>query len=628
MPKLGLHYISAQRALANLRSMQLPDLFSKKFTADEITQYDNLVNVLNRNEKYYNLGAIGPDIMFFGTDYEDFNKITQVINKFNEFKQLYEDIMDPIEAFQDQVSDQLSDTLDALGLPDIPALLAELEVTRGDIESILFSGAQALLISMSDFGEKIFEGIFAPEFQKSLNKNQSIDFVEKDWMWFDILHYRKTGEFAEQLIRNAKNSEIKTAFAFGYLTHYATDFIGHGYVNEVVGGPYRLNVQRHVVTENFMDTWAFNEFYNERLTDTFLSEDRMDLDPALHPDISYLINKTMNDVYPSSNYPIAMSTGDLATTYNNMLTWFDISYQSMRDPPTPPFEDVNDFLAEILEQIIPPRPPQPPNTIGGGGCSPSEIFNLDTGPDCFNEFFSNLSDWVEYFVELSRYSLELLLHLLTLINRLFNVLTVGSLLALLYLIRLTLYGLYQDIRYIMALNGLVYPDPTDLNNAVGQQFLSTQNSCYSANNNDYPKMRESGMSHIVCPTGNEPYPDTKPNHYSSATIANPAAKIIGNKFNLKSFSQYSNAGDPSATRNFSQDIGEASEYATILMTMSHIKIQSPFVKPPQTSDVFNFLLPNWNLDVDRGYAYKTWRLKNEQDGSITDEYVDLRKKST
>jgi len=91
-------------------------------------------------------------------------------------------------------------------------------------------------------------------FEKGLSP--PLDKPQKEWHWFDMLHYRNTGDFARALINKATSNE-KKAFAFGYLSHIATDVVGHGYVNQVVGGPYRKNVQRHVVSESFMDSWKF-----------------------------------------------------------------------------------------------------------------------------------------------------------------------------------------------------------------------------------------------------------------------------------------------------------------------------------------------------------------------------------
>ena len=51
-----------------------------------------------------------------------------------------------------------------------------------------------------------------------------------------MLRYRYAGSFAGNLLANAVTPEQK-AYAYAYMTHIATDLIGHGYVNQIVGGP-------------------------------------------------------------------------------------------------------------------------------------------------------------------------------------------------------------------------------------------------------------------------------------------------------------------------------------------------------------------------------------------------------
>ena len=69
-------------------------------------------------------------------------------------------------------------------------------------------------------------------------------FDEQTFFWSDMLHYRKTYEFAHELWKSA-TTDAQKAFALGWMTHLATDVTGHCFVNEKCGGPYRLHWQRH-----------------------------------------------------------------------------------------------------------------------------------------------------------------------------------------------------------------------------------------------------------------------------------------------------------------------------------------------------------------------------------------------
>src|SRR5690606_5019043 len=81
------------------------------------------------------------------------------------------------------------------------------------------------------------------------------------WWWFDILHYRRTGKFADYLYKHAQNDGQK-AYALGYLSHVTADTVGHPYINTLVRGPYRNHPQRHKVIENFHDVSAFKHYCN------------------------------------------------------------------------------------------------------------------------------------------------------------------------------------------------------------------------------------------------------------------------------------------------------------------------------------------------------------------------------
>lgn len=90
---------------------------------------------------------------------------------------------------------------------------------------------------------------------------QAADPLER-WWWFDVLHYRRSGEYATALIQRAidLNDEELLAYAIGYTSHYSADTVGHPYVNTIVRGPYRHHGQRHKVVENGHDVWAWRTF--------------------------------------------------------------------------------------------------------------------------------------------------------------------------------------------------------------------------------------------------------------------------------------------------------------------------------------------------------------------------------
>ncbi|MGZ0787063.1 LysR substrate-binding domain-containing protein [Pseudomonas saponiphila] len=57
----------------------------------------------------------------------------------------------------------------------------------------------------------------------------------------------------------AQESEQFLAFTLGYITHLGTDTIGHAFVNEQCGGPFRNHPQRHHLIENHIDAWNYSQ---------------------------------------------------------------------------------------------------------------------------------------------------------------------------------------------------------------------------------------------------------------------------------------------------------------------------------------------------------------------------------
>ena len=180
---------------------------------------------------------------------------------------------------------------------------------------------------------------------------------EDTWYWFDMLHYRNTGEFAKNLIKNSDTAE-KRSFSYGYMSHIATDLIGHSFVNQVVGGPFRLHPQRHVTVENFMDTRMFTDHYGENINSTLKT--RLNLPQSMSASIRDLLYDAFYETYDTVPHPIFLSKNDISETldiFNTVLKTMD----NMNVPrPQEPFSDVADILRNSFSDIF-QRPPSPPS---------------------------------------------------------------------------------------------------------------------------------------------------------------------------------------------------------------------------------------------------------------------------
>jgi hypothetical protein len=232
MPQFGIHLKTLDNTIEKLESID------EKY-ADF---FDN-----QRKMIMARWGAIGPDV-FFWSFYER-NRGNEAIENtiflgyrimepFDEIKK----ILDPIGDNKEKIKDFISG-----GVDDV---IKQMNKIISSLKAVIIGGTVA----------ECFD--FVSWFELALAKGQN----EPDWYWFDMLHYRNTGEFAKNLLMLANEEsdqqtrEMLIAYALGYMTHLSTDILGHPYVNRFCGGPYRTQWHRHHLGENCMDTWAWDHY--------------------------------------------------------------------------------------------------------------------------------------------------------------------------------------------------------------------------------------------------------------------------------------------------------------------------------------------------------------------------------
>lgn len=192
--------------------------------------------------KYSKLGALGPDIFYamadYGSDLQDLeNFLIKVAGSFECIGELMERVGRFINGVESQITFGVSDSI---------------HQTFNLIKASVTEGVLALIVGPA--GVNLW-----PVFEAARQK----DNPREGWFWADYLHYIKSGKFLHALIANAKKTgnDKLVAYAYGYLTHYVTDVVGHPYVNQVVQGPWRLYWQRHHLVENFMDAYVWDRWH-------------------------------------------------------------------------------------------------------------------------------------------------------------------------------------------------------------------------------------------------------------------------------------------------------------------------------------------------------------------------------
>ena len=317
--------------------------------------------MLRANPIALNVGTLGPDFLFFNI--EDWPvggaPLANAVNDFTQrLVKLRGQVMEAFPLAQQTVDAKKElEKLDAAAR-EHSAHFRQLRELQDNLSALLDLVTSTVTLGIKDLATSnidIFSLLGSP-----------ITGCERpdDWWWFDVLHYAKTGQFAEHLLRNSRGDAQAHAYAVGYLTHVAADTVGHPYVNNIVRGPYRTHSQRHKVVEQFQDValwqryWQMNrrqftaaerrhlkseEFTNSELhrlfrynrdvathderaqlqaTDTLLAQALPDfLNVELPDNIAKLVANAATDTYGNS-YGRPIGARQVKAAYRNWYTYF------------------------------------------------------------------------------------------------------------------------------------------------------------------------------------------------------------------------------------------------------------------------------------------------------------------
>lgn len=230
-----------------------------------------LAELAAAHPSYYALGAIGPDLFFFLPDFRALclfgHRVpiaSPLIGVIEWIDGLYEKldqwVLEDWERYFGPTSENIEEAISRF-TGDLSTMVKDI---AGQLSSI---GTTALLDLVSQAHD--WWGLF------SLGLNKGYD--NQDFFWSDMLHYRKTSQFALALwkqadLRQGDDRDKVRAYALGYMTHIAADVSGHAFVNEKSGGPYRLHWQRHHLVENHMDARTYDDDHGSAAIFNILTE--------------------------------------------------------------------------------------------------------------------------------------------------------------------------------------------------------------------------------------------------------------------------------------------------------------------------------------------------------------------
>ena len=589
MPKIITHIAIMDRVIAKLES-----------SSDPMDR--EIARVMSSNREAAILGAIGPDIFFWAPDY-DFNQILlEVYSVYKFLKDLYDSTIGKVAAIVDEVGEAVEDVVEEVApgaVQLIKTTLREIQETKSTLESIsnaaMFIGLinrvnEIAMISELPLDEYALEQIrtlggllslfnfarLGHYLYDIMKPPLQLGEAEDKWYWFDMLHYRYTTEFAYQLLRNATD-EASLAYAYGYITHIAGDVVGHPYVNTIVRGPYRMHPQRHAATENFIDTWVFKEYYGGDITAEL---DRvLRLPSSLPTSIRQQLYNSFIATYGDKPHPRLINAGsggfltesDITETFDLFREAMDLLVNNKVIKPEPPFDDVWSAIETALEGFR--EPPSPPS---GDLC-----FTLD----CIAETFEYIGEMIAWTVETIFAAIDTIITVVASIP-------VASLLAILYVIQLALYEILMAVRHILVISGFVYPTNEEIDTEEGVALIIPPVEV-----GRYPALHDHDEAPTQIPENGTEKSETiyGPYDYSHT----PRTFIEELPFDENSVRDLAKASDPETTfkLSYSGTLGNATDLSIWLI--KNLVDGDPVARNA-----------NWNLDGDRGYAYRQWTSTN------------------
>ncbi len=604
---------------------------------DRVHQIDpDLGNLLCDNRDVAYLGSVAPDMYFLAPDISDGQRdlmywlIDMYDTAIAPVVDLYENYIKPVEKALDEFTEPVDVVLDAV-------TCGALRDLGDDADDLVERAKQTMLTFLTELATNsvnLFQ-IFTPPIQEGKH--------EKEWFWFDMLHYRNTSDYVVKCVQSLpgpqapkEKYEIGLAYAMGHLTHIAGDVTGHPYVNEIVGGPYRSHNRRHHIVENFIDVWTHDHYHHEELIGAklhrkFTGGELLDTlgtlravaENALNPpdrlrDLFRYLEMAFQTTYGAVPHPTRLSSEYLTDEDISMSYWLSLAFLKMStDCVLPPIEaPYDDLLEEINNQMedlndaVGDRP-EPPD--GPDMCWSFWDDDCDFSWDAFEDFVDFVKESIQYLGESIVWALNVLKELLELIYCTVVEALFLPIRALLWLIRHLLTELYNSFREALVVAGIALPSVDYLENSpLGAKFttaLGTWESFKLFPHRQPPSSLIGGLlfpddSHLVHPSTSGEHDLTMSGPYLEGR--RPTSFIEDAMRDQSLLDRFIQPPTPRKTWDVERDalqqdtsIGSAVDYAVDLI----------FEVYGMWKDGNSIDLPNWNLDGDRGYGYKCWNTK-------------------
>lgn len=637
MPGPAVHYIIGKLLSGETNKLD-------RQTLNDDYYFDaNTRAILEQHSDYLNVGTLGPDFLFFNVkDWPMGNNIpvrkiietVKVLSSIeHELKKAYPALITIVE-LKKEIEETLGEVADEIiesspTLSNIRLIINDVKAIITILGSIVTEATKDLVTSNINIYDMLSHPI--QDCQK-----------KTDWWWFDTLHYRRSGQFANYLINNSKNNPKLLAYSIGYMSHVAADTIGHPYVNNIVRGPYRTHSQRHKVVENFQDVSAFQQFgrglgfnsgaenlsqsnlyerfkFKDGRTSIFSGEiiseaesliDSMTpgfADVGMPEDLANLFSQATKNVYKDSSgkhiFGGGMSPEEVDAAYRLWYSWFKKSTSEIPLPKSLPdvpalSEDIRkawEAFKEKLDKVL--------STLND---AINDLFKGDTISFSWNNI-------VNFFKKIARIVNAAVAAAGAMINLIEEIL-VGALAKFLHFllnqIYQALYCAYDYFRLSVSLNGLAFPNSHHLADYKIKHMLNP--NFYDSNGNrvipswEYPVHKVDvgnavfrhapQETHLIYPPVDAEFNRVTP--APDSYCKRPHEFYINDQIAFDS-TIYNNLGKSNnfiAHQNAMKDetLGNA------------VMLTAKYWKDLQTGKK----IPDLNLDGDRGMAFPSWEKAN------------------
>jgi hypothetical protein len=595
----GIHHIIAREFLDKRLQANFTDSASVAFW-----------NEMKQGEfaPAYYLGAQGADFLFFNVnDWPSGGAIKPLAKVYYEVEEFIQEFVEKLKKMIPEEVWTLISTLESLA-----ANAVERSVLLSEISSIL-TDVQNNIDALNKLVEtKIQDYIVnATDYFELLSHPQQDGQKYSEWWWFDTLHIRRTGQFLKELLMNSAENSMERAYALGYLTHYTSDVVGHAYVNGICGGPYRTHGHRHKVVENHHDVWAYNQYIGGEFIKSKLGEQYLYNGKAEMPDsLKEFILKCIQSTYYDKNGPLygkEIKLDDIDVAYKTWIRWFMYATDNL-DLPIPKAYSLTAEIKEAWDKFT--------DNVGGIG---NWVGSSLSGQSGIIGFFEALAALIAGPILLAGALVDYVAGSVT---------TLGAA-PMRYLLSLSyeaLYNAFMNFRHGVTLSGFAYPTVSGLNHYMVNHMMNTgSNDIFNHNAKSlvmaraYPALKTNipGLKkeqHLVYPF---PFPANLekdittgfPFSYFNKTpewyMTNEKNHFGKNIYNY--FKEFNESKGPNPT---------ADEVNNNYKSLSSIAadtglgngVDFSFALYKEFIELGNKVeYPDFVLDSDRGFAFKSWR---------------------